>query len=107
MLRLGFLFVELPAFVLLLSRAGSPPSTGEDPAVRAARVRQEAARTLDVRFKRTEVILKVAFTSPAPARSRPLMPMPPKDMTLEWMNRLVLDRDKFRIETSQPMRPNT
>jgi hypothetical protein len=103
MLRLGFLLVELPAFVLLLSRAGGPPTAGEDPAVRAARIRQEAVRTLDVRFKRTEVTRKGALTSPAPARSRPPMPMPPKDMTLEWMNRLVFDRDKFRIETSQPI----
>jgi hypothetical protein len=98
MLRVVFLVVELPAFLLLLSRAGGRPSAGEDSAVRAARARQEAVRTLDVRFKVVEVIPKGALTPPTPARSRPPTPVPPKDQTSEWVYRLVLDRDKVRIE---------
>jgi hypothetical protein len=98
MLRVGFLVVELPAFLLLLCRAGGRPSAGEDPAVRAARARQQAVRTLDVQFKRVEVIRKGALDPPTPA-PRPPTPVPPKDQTSEWVYRLVLDRDKVRIET--------
>jgi hypothetical protein len=102
MVRLGFLVVELPALVFLLSRAVGRPTAGEDPAVRAARARQGAVRTLDVRFKWTEVYRKGVFKSGVPKNSQPPIP------DLEWVNRLVLDRDKIRIEFIQSISmPNT
>jgi hypothetical protein len=100
MWRLRSLFVALPCLALLRVAADGQPAAKEDPAVRAARARQEAVKTLEVRYKRTEVIVKGGLTLRLPARSRPQTPAPAEETTLESTNRLVLDRDKGRIENN-------
>jgi hypothetical protein len=100
MRRLLTLLAVLPSLVLFSAAAAGQPAEGEDPAVRAARMRQEAVKTLEVRFKRSEVIVKGGLTLRLPARSRPQTPAPAKETTLESTNRLVLDRDKVRFENN-------
>jgi hypothetical protein len=68
----------------------------EDPAITAARKRQEAVTTLAIEFKVTEII-------PRGGISKVLMPpfnqpLPPNDTTFETDNRCVIDRDKIRYE---------
>jgi hypothetical protein len=72
----------------------------EDPAVAAARKRQEAIKSFDIEFKRTEVIPKGWFTK-EPKGALP-GPRPEKDVTLESVNRIVGDLEKMRIESNHP-----
>jgi hypothetical protein len=76
--------------------------TAEDPAVAAARKRQEAIKSFDIEFKRTEVIPQGWFTK-EPKGALP-GPRPEKDVTLESVNRVVVDGKKFRFEDNHPIR---
>jgi hypothetical protein len=72
----------------------------ENPAVEAARTRQESVKTVDIEFKRTQVYAKRATSETA---VNPLKPdLPPSETTLESTNRLVLDGEKFRYENNHP-----
>jgi hypothetical protein len=102
MRQLVTLLVALSAGVLLQAAADGQPAAREDPAVRAARARQEAVKTVAVRLKRTEVIAKGGLTLKLSPPMRPPMPAPLKEMTLESTTRLVLDRDKVRAESNDP-----
>lgn len=74
----------------------------EDPAAAAARKRQEAIKSFDIEFKRTEVIPKGWFTK-EPKGAIP-GPRPEKDVTLESLNRIVVEGTKFRFEDNHPVR---
>jgi hypothetical protein len=74
----------------------------EDPAVAAARKRQEAIKTLDVRFKHTETYAKGTVSDASRSNPNPPTPVPAEDMSVESMNRIVLDGEKIRVEDNHP-----
>jgi hypothetical protein len=71
----------------------------EDPALVAVRTRQEAVKTAFIKFKRTEFIAKQSI---AEANGSGAL-FPPDDVTLESVNLLVLDGEKFRYEDHHPV----
>ena len=73
----------------------------DDPAIAAARKRQEAIKSFDIEFKRTEVIPKGWFTK-EPKGALP-GPRPETDTTLESVNRVVVDGKKYRFEDNHPI----
>jgi hypothetical protein len=74
----------------------------EDPAVAAARKRQEAIKTLDVKFKHTESYTKGAVSDASRSNPNPPVPVPAEDMSVESMNRIVIDGEKIRVEENHP-----
>jgi hypothetical protein len=69
----------------------------------SARARQATVQTAEIGFRRTETWFKGALSGIAPAPLRPKTVMPAEDTTLESVNRLVLDRDRFRYEDNHPL----
>jgi hypothetical protein len=76
-----------------------------DPAVIAAQTRQDLVKTLEIQFKRTEVISKGAITTFAVAPGKPLTLKPDKETTLESTNLVVIDGTKIRVEDNHPLPP--
>ncbi len=80
----------------------------DDPAIAAARARQEAMRTIYLRFKRTEVVVPGGISDDNPTRIRAGLPwngvpVPRKEMVLESIGLLVFDGPKHRIESEHPV----
>lgn len=76
----------------------------DDPALAAAKSRQESVRTAFIKFKRTEFVPQDGITDAA-APPGPGAPPPPDDVTRESVNLLVLDGAKFRFEDNHPVSP--
>jgi hypothetical protein len=94
----------LLAAVLVLaavSRADGQ-GAGEYAAVAAARSRQEAIKTANVEYKLTEVLAPGSLAWDTSGRTLPKGPIPEKEMTVESINRLVLDGVKVRYEENHP-----
>src|SRR5262249_30269308 len=53
-------------------------------------------KTVYIKFKLTDVIAKGGIVDPLP--KSPQKPVPPEGVTLEAVNRLIMDREKFRYE---------
>src|SRR5438309_185662 len=89
---------------LLAGVSGTPsqPAGTDSPAVRAARVRQEAVTTLDIQFKQMEVIAKGAITTLHTTARQAKTLFPEVDTKLESMNRLQIAGDKVRYENNHP-----
>ncbi len=87
---------------LLLSSAAGQPGAEDHPAVKAARARQKAFKTVAVRFKMTEVLAKGGVTATTPLPFKPAKVVPEKELTVESINRLVFDGRKVRYEHNHP-----
>jgi hypothetical protein len=98
MRRFHLLLALVCAALLRVTTTGQPAAV-EDPAIRAARARQEAVKTLEVRLKRTEVVAKGGMTLKLVAHSRPPTLAPLKETSLESTSHFVFDRDKIRAES--------
>lgn len=81
-----------------------PPVFGgpDTPVKAAARARQNAVKSLDIRFHRTEVMIKGGKSAADAGNLNPVLPQPYKDTTLESTSRLVLDGVKIRFEDYHP-----
>jgi len=90
------------ALVLVASFAGDQPTAGTAAAVAAARTRQETVKTVVVEFKRKDVINRRGQSGTASAPSKSSALVPANELTLESINRLVLDGEKFRYENNEP-----
>jgi hypothetical protein len=86
------------AFLLTGLGRASQPVPADTPAVAAARARQEAVKTLSIRFQRTEVVAKGSKSEMAPPSFRPTNPVPASEITIESINRLVIDGKQYRYE---------
>jgi hypothetical protein len=73
-----------------------------DPAVVAARTRQECVKTLVVKYKRTEVIAKGGLSEGGRPPFNPAVPVPSEETTLESTDRIVMDGEKLRYEDNHP-----
>ncbi|HYT94680.1 MAG TPA: hypothetical protein VEL76_38545 [Gemmataceae bacterium] len=91
------------AAVLALPPALGQPKVALSPAAKAAQEREEAVKTLELKFKRTEVIAKGGVSARDPPPLRPKFPVPDQETTLAATNRLVLDGLKFRYEDNHPV----
>src|SRR5947208_2849428 len=67
----------------------------EDPAIAAARARQQAVTSLSVEYTVKEVIEKGGCF---PLTANPQKPIPAQQTVLESKNRLIIDGRKFRFE---------
>jgi hypothetical protein len=81
--------------------AAAPPT---DPAVVAAQRRQDAVKSFAIEYKQTDVVspgaiseTNVGFASPTKGL------IPPNEMTLTSVSRLVVDDDKVRFEQNHPI----
>ena len=101
MQRLIALSLSIPfvASAMLALVADDKP---EDPAVAAARKRQESIKTLDVKFKHSESYAKGAVSDASRSNPNPPVPVPAEDMSVESMNRIVIDGEKIRVEDNHP-----
>jgi hypothetical protein len=85
------LFLAALSFPLVANRA-----VGEDdPALTAARARQQAAQSVSVEYRVKDVIAKGGYI-PNAHKSTP--PVPPDETTFESSNRLIIDDSKYRFE---------
>jgi hypothetical protein len=91
---------------LFLSPVAGRPAEEESPAVAAARVRQEAVKTLYVEYKRTEVIPKGYLSDFYGDLLKQKAPLPDKEFTGESINRIVIDGEKLREENNHPLWAN-
>jgi hypothetical protein len=87
-----------PVF-LILAVAGSAPAD-DAPHVKAARARQEAAKTVYVEFKLTEAVPPGGHMNPRNHPGAAKILVPPRETTLEAINRLILDNEKHRYENN-------
>jgi hypothetical protein len=94
--------VALTLSTFLLFPKASRSAEEDTPAVAAARARQEAVKTLYVEFKLTEVMAKGAVSDARPEIYGKKAPVPAEDMTIESINRLVIDGEKARLEDNHP-----
>ena len=83
--------------VVLASVAVGQPGKMDDPAVTAARVRQERIKTAAIEFKVTEVYSKGSVSEGNPVIKKGSI-APPDETTLESTNRFVIDGTKTRYE---------
>ncbi|HLW63894.1 MAG TPA: hypothetical protein VKS79_01160 [Gemmataceae bacterium] len=90
----------VPIALAMLAFAGEDKR--EDPAAAAARKRQELIKTLDVRFKHTETYAKGAVPDASRSNPNPSTPVPPEDMSVESINRIVINGENVRIEDNHP-----
>jgi hypothetical protein len=74
----------------------------EDPAVGAARNRQESIKTLDVKFKHTESYAKGAVSDASRSNPNPPVPVPAEVMSVESLNRIIIDGERIRVEDNHP-----
>lgn len=73
------------------------------PARKAAKARQKAVKTLEVKFRKTETIARGAVTALTPPLPfKPKHPIPEQETTLQSINRLVIDGEKLRYENNHP-----
>jgi hypothetical protein len=86
----------------LLPYTSSQPTENSDPAVASARTRQETVKTLNIKFRCSEVIAKGGMYTPVPGSPHPEILIPAQETTLEWTNHLVIDEDKVRCENNRP-----
>jgi hypothetical protein len=98
-------FVLFPV-VLVFAAFLAAPLPGQlpvdDPALAAARKRQETIKTVEVKFKETELLANGAISENSRSKIKPTAPVPAEDMIIESMNRLVIDGDKLRFENNHP-----
>jgi hypothetical protein len=90
--------------MLLASAAVSwgQPSTAQ-PAIAAAKKRQQALKTVEFVFSRTDVDMPAMLGPPAPA-GKSKKPIPEKETVVESKgNRLILDGARGRLEDHHPM----
>ncbi len=83
---------RLSAITVLVAHAAV--ALADEAFVEAARRRQDAVRTADVRFTLTETWKREAFQ----------VVVPPGDLTVASANRIVLDGAKVRVEDNHPVR---
>ncbi|HEV3146686.1 MAG TPA: hypothetical protein VGZ47_22560 [Gemmataceae bacterium] len=95
-----FCMASISIILAMLVRAAEEPQ--EDPAVAAARKRQASIKTLDVKFKHIETYAKGAVSDASRFNPNPPTPVPPEDMTVESINRIVIDGEKIRLEDNHP-----
>src|SRR5689334_291184 len=67
-----------------------------------ARTRQWAARSFDIRLRRTEFIAKCGISAAQHGIPKPVVPIPPRETVLESVNRLVVDGVQVRWEDNHP-----
>jgi hypothetical protein len=77
----------------------SPHAVGDSPAVKAARARQDAVKTLEVEFEQTEVLHRGVISTEMGRKDRT---WPDREVTLRSVNRLALDGKRFRYEDRHP-----
>ncbi len=78
----------------------------EDSMLRAARVRQELARTLDVQFKRTDIELPGSRSGTVPPHLKGRAAkglVPDREIRSESRNRLILHQANLRFENNHPV----
>jgi hypothetical protein len=92
--------------VLTLAAAVWADEEGESPPVRAARARQEMAKTLDIEFKQVDFIPQGALSDAQPKTYGYKAPWPAKDVITESINRLVIAGEKVRFEYNHPVHIN-
>jgi hypothetical protein len=102
MCAIALTFVTVFFTPVALPEVQGQPATEDTPAVKAARARQEAVKTLDIKFRLKEVIAQGGLSARRPAELRPKQPVPPAELTLESTNRLVIDGGKVRYENNHP-----
>jgi hypothetical protein len=85
-----------------LSRSTGQGGAEDHPAVKAARAREKAIKTVAIQFKMTEVLAKGAVSAGQPGPLKPAKVVPEKETTLESTNRLVFDGRKVRYEHNHP-----
>jgi hypothetical protein len=90
---------RLPLFVLVLGSAGA--AADEDPAIAAARKREQAVRTARFEAHVREVHAKGARSDRAGVAAR--TPVPAEEMTVESDHLLILSGTKVRVETNHPL----
>jgi hypothetical protein len=90
---------RLPLFVLVLGSAAA--TADEDPAVAAARTREQSVRTARFEVHVREVHAKGARSDRAGVTVR--TPVPAEEMTVESDQLLILAGNKVRVETDHPM----
>jgi hypothetical protein len=73
-------------------------SSQTDPAMEAAKVRQDAVKTASIKFKRTEVVPRGSMSDSAPVQFKGRAPWPADDFTLESVELLLLDGAKYCYE---------
>jgi len=79
----------------------TPGTADEDPAVAAARKREQLVRTARFEVRVREVHARGARSDRAGAAVR--TPVPAAEMVVEWDGALVISGNKARVETNQPM----
>ncbi len=78
-------------------------ATGDsNPAVVAARKRQETVKTLEIKFKQTDIIAPGGVSDKAPPMYKPASLVPPKETTVQSVNRYVIAENKIRFENNHP-----
>src|SRR5262245_32541278 len=91
--------VSMIVLMVTLGSAAQQPRKPEDPAVTAARVRQEKIKTAEIEFQVSELYTKGSVSDGSPLSSNGRI-APPDDSTLESTNRLVIDGAKCRFESN-------
>src|SRR5262249_16682265 len=89
--------------LIALSPSSSQTPLPRLPAVAAARSRQQSVKTINVEFKRIQLYAKGSESEKAPSVVKPKTTVPASDITLESINRLVIDGDKIRYENNHPL----
>ncbi len=84
--------------LVILPPARGQPAAADDPAVTAARKRQEAVRTASVKLEVRHTIPRGSVSASYTLRPKSAPPVPEEDKTLGWADRLVLDGEKVRYE---------
>jgi hypothetical protein len=90
-------FLILAGLLPALSHTGAEPAD-DAPHVKAARARQEFAKTIRVEFKQTEVAAPGSYMDPRDHPNAAQILLPAKKTTFDSINRLVLDGEKLRYE---------
>jgi len=86
--------ILISALVALLASA-APAAVEDDPALIAARGRQQAVKSAVIEYKIKDVISKGGWVFTSQAR-----PVPPDDITFESNNRLIFDGARYRIDNN-------
>jgi hypothetical protein len=95
--------IALMAFAMLFFSPTDGRSAEEESlAVAAARTRQELVKTLDVKFKRTEVIPKGSFSDRDPKAFGKRAPVPANELTMESNSRIVIEGEMIYYEDGLP-----
>jgi hypothetical protein len=97
-------WVSVLATALLVDRAPAE-DTAADAAIAAALARRTSSRTVEIELKVAEVIAKGAKPIIAQAPRLPEVLRPDKAVSASWINRVVLDGEKFRYEDNTPAPP--